>query len=131
MKAIAGLLVSLLAFLGCDRDETLRAYGAADRVWTLQELNGAPFPALATLSFPNPGQIAGQAPCNRYFSSMTTPYPWFETGSVGGTRMACPEMGAETAFFAALQRATLSEVVQDTLILSDTDGLSMVFKATE
>lgn len=126
------VVVAILAALGaCRNDETLRAYGGADRVWTLKELGGAQFPATATLTFPKQGEIAGQGPCNRYFGAMDVPYPWFDAGPIGSTRMACPDMAAETAFLTALESATLSEVAGDTLILSNTDGLEMVFKATD
>ncbi len=125
---IALLLTSLTA---CRADETVRAYGGADQVWTLKELNGATFPTTATLTFPKAGEIAGQGPCNRYFGAMKSPYPWFDAGPIGSTRMACPNLAAETAFLSALEAATVSEVAGDTLILSNTDGLEMVFKSSD
>ena len=131
MRPIYTLAFALLALAACRTDETVRAYGGADRVWTLKELGGAPFPTTATLTFPKAGEIAGQGPCNRYFGAMKAPYPWFKAGPIGSTRMACPNLNAETAFLNALKAVTLSEVAGDTLILSNTDGLEMVFKATD
>lgn len=131
MKALFTMALVVASLAACRADETVRAYGGADRVWTLKLLNGANFPARATLTFPKAGEIAGEGPCNRYFGAMKVPYPWFEAGPIGSTRMACPEMAAETAFLAALEAATLSEVAGDTLMLSNTDGLEMVFKASE
>lgn len=128
LVACALLVVSLAA---CRSDETVRAYGGADQVWTLKELNGAHFPTTATLTFPKAGEISGQGPCNRYFGAMTSPYPWFNAGPIGSTRMACPDLAVETAFLTALEAATISEVAGDTLILSNTDGLEMVFKAID
>lgn len=127
-------LLLLLALLGldmCQTDETVAGYGAADRVWQLAELDGARFPARATLSFPEPGKIAGEAPCNRYSGVMVTPYPWFDAGQIVSTRMACPELAQEAAFLAALAAMTLSEVSGDVLILRDEDGREMVFTAAE
>jgi heat shock protein HslJ len=62
---------------------------------------------------------------------MTVPYPWFDAGPIASTRLACPALDAEVAFFAALGQATLIEVGGDTLILSNPDGLKMVFTAAD
>ncbi|MCX7566776.1 META domain-containing protein [Sulfitobacter sp. F26169L] len=131
MKTFLFAVVLLTALSACKGDETVRAYGGADHVWTLKELGGATFPAKATLTFPKAGEIAGEGPCNRYFGALKTPYPWFDAGPIGSTRVACPEMTAETAFLAALESATLSEVAGDTLVLSNTEGLVMVFKSSD
>ena len=74
------------------------------------------------------GKISGQAPCNRYFATQSTPYPWFEAGPIGATRMACASLSADTVFFTALSDMTLAEVVGDTLILSNDKGREMVFQ---
>ncbi|QUJ75750.1 META domain-containing protein [Sulfitobacter albidus] len=121
----------LLALWGCQGDETVRAYGGADRVWVLEAINGAPFAATATLTFPEEGQIAGSAPCNSYSGAMTVPYPWFDAGPIAATKRACPNLASEAAFFEGLDAATLSEIANDTLILSNTDGLNMLFKARD
>ncbi|WP_299025300.1 META domain-containing protein [uncultured Sulfitobacter sp.] len=131
MKVVIAVALAALALSACRADETVRAYGGADRIWTLKELGGAVFPATATLRFPKEGEISGQGPCNRYFGAMTAPYPWFDAGPIGSTRIACPEMAAETAFLRALEAATLSEVAGDVLILSNTEGLQMVFKVID
>jgi heat shock protein HslJ len=126
------LALCLLALLpACQANESVAAYGAADRVWTLTELDGTPFTSRATLAFPKPGRIAGQAPCNRYFATQNVPYPWFQAGPIGATRMACPDLQAETQYFVALSEMTLSEVAGPTLILSNDAGRSMVFTAQE
>ncbi|TMM52987.1 META domain-containing protein [Sulfitobacter sabulilitoris] len=123
------LTLSILGFLGC-ADETVTAYGAADKTWRLTELSGQPFSANATLTFPARGKIAGSAPCNRYTADMTVPYPWFETGPIAATRRACPDLDAESLYFDTLRAMTLSEVLGDTLILSTPGGAHMVFTTT-
>ena len=124
--------LALLTFLtACKADETVRAYGAADRVWVLSELDGTNFAAMATLEFPEPGQIAGQAPCNRFFATLSVPYPWFKAGPIGATKMACPDLDAESQFFDALSAMSLSEVLGDVLILSTPEGRERVFKAAD
>ena len=124
-------ILCLIALLACKPDETIAGYGAAERVWVLTELDGAAFAAKATLQFPEPGRIAGDAPCNKYSGAMTAPYPWFEAGQMAVTRMACPDLVAESAFFEALSDMTQSEVSGDTLILTNEDGREMVFKASD
>ena len=125
------LLIALLGLDMCGKDETVAGYGAADKVWQLTALDGAPFVATATLRFPEPGQIAGEAPCNRYSGAMTTPYPWFDAGQVISTRRACPELAAEQAFLSALSAMSEAEVSGDTLILRNEAGREMVFTAAE
>jgi heat shock protein HslJ len=131
MRLVCAGLVVLVSITACRKDETVRAYGGADRIWTLKELDGASFPANATLTFPKEGEIAGEGPCNHYFGAMESPYPWFDAGPIGSTRMACPDLAVETIFLNALEAAALSEVAGDILILSNTDGLEMVFRASD
>ncbi|MFT6025395.1 MAG: heat shock protein HslJ [Ascidiaceihabitans sp.] len=125
------LFFAVLLISACRGDETVRAYGAADRIWVLDELDGKPFTARATLEFAEDGRISGQAPCNRYFAELTVPYPWFETGAIGATKMACPDLKAEAQFFKALDAMTLSEVLGNVLILSTPEGREMVFTSVE
>lgn len=131
MKIGVAGLIAAVALIGCQGDETVRAYGGEGRTWLLAEINGNAFPARATLTFPKTGEIAGEGPCNSYSAEMAVPYPWFETGPIAATRRACPDLAAETDFLEGLARASLSEVAGDTLILSDPDGFSMVFKAAD
>ncbi len=125
------VLLPFIALFQCDRDESVAAYGAADRTWTLQEIDGQPFVASATISFPEAGQIAGRAPCNSFSGTLDAPYPWFEITDLAATRAACPDLEAEGAYFAALMAMTQSEVSGDVLILRNEDGHEMLFKAAE
>lgn len=123
--------LSLSAFLGLFScaDETLSGYGASDTQWVLTELDGVAFAASAVLEFPEEGALRGQAPCNSFSGEQSVPYPWFKAENIAVTRMACPDLPAETAFFEALQAMTLAEVGTDTLFLSNDDGRKMVFSA--
>lgn len=129
MVTFTRTLLLLLLCTACRGDETLAAYGAGDKTWKLIELDGAPFTARATLTFPEPGRITGQAPCNRFNSTQNAPYPWFEMGEAMTTRMACPEMAEETRFLSALSAMTQSEVLGNSLILRNETGGEMVFEA--
>jgi heat shock protein HslJ len=131
MKTLLTLAVLLITLAACRKDETVRAYGGGDHTWVLKILNDAPFPATATLTFPKEGEIAGQGPCNRHFGAMTVPYPWFDAGPIRSTKMACPDLEVEMVFLKALEAATLSEVLGDVMILSNTEGLEMVFNADD
>ena len=124
-------LTLLASIPACQADETVARYGAADRLWTLQSLNGNPFAATATLEFESGGPVSGQAPCNRFSATNTVPYPWFQLTPIIATRAACPGLDAETAYLAALGRMTQSEVRQGTLFLRNDEGEELVFTTTE
>ncbi|MEX0369840.1 MAG: META domain-containing protein [Tateyamaria sp.] len=123
----AAALVMMASIPACQADETVARYGAADRLWTLQTLNGAAFSARATIEFAPGGPVSGQAPCNRFSAENTVPYPWFELTPIAATRMACPELDLETAYLSALGRMTQSEVREGTLYLRNDDDEEMVF----
>ncbi|MBO9413720.1 MULTISPECIES: META domain-containing protein [unclassified Ruegeria] len=125
------LILPFMALFQCDRDETVAAYGAADRTWALQEIDGQPYEASALLRFTEDGKIAGNAPCNSYSGTLSAPYPWFEVTGLTATRAACAGLEAEGYYFAALIAMTQSEVAGDVLILRNEDGHEMVFKAAE
>lgn len=125
-----GLLTLIFLLDACTSgDESLYAYGAADKTWVLQELGGEPFTEKATLIFSEPGALGGEAPCNSYGGRQTAPYPWFKASEIISTKRACPALPAETRYFRALENMTLSEVLEDKLILSTDDGDEMVFVA--
>lgn len=122
-------VMAVLALAGC-RDESVAQYGAQGVTWQLVEIDKTPYEADATLRFDEKGKISGSAPCNSYSGKQTAPYPWFSVKDVAVTRRACPDLQAETLFFAALTDMTLSEVAGSTLILSTEAGREMVFKAS-
>ena len=129
MKTVAAAFVALLVLGSCARDETAAAYGGADKVWRVVEIDNVPFAARATLTFPEPGQIAGDAHCNSYRADMTAPYPWFDAGPIASTRKQCPDYASETRFLNALADMNLSEILGDTMILSTPEGRSIILKA--
>jgi len=45
----------------------------------------------ATLEFPEPGRVAGNASCNRFFGSVEATEQMIKIGSLGSTKMACAE----------------------------------------
>lgn len=129
MRRVAFICASALLLVACRGDETVAGYGGAEKLWRVVEIDGVAFTAGATMRFPEPGRIAGDAPCNSYAATMTAPYPWFQTGPIAATRRYCPDADAETAFFSALAEMTLSEVLGDTMILSTPEGRSIILKS--
>lgn len=125
------VLLLILMFTVFQPDETLRRYGGADRLWTLETLSGAPFPAKATLTFPARNMVAGTGPCNSFHSTNVTPYPWIAFGPIAATRRACPDLAAEQLYFNALAQATIAVIDGNTLTLSNEDTDLLVFKARD
>lgn len=125
----AALVIAALSLLGHCRDETVTGHGGAGTLWRLESIDGTPFPARATLAFPEEGSLAGEAPCNRYSGLQEAPYPWFAARRIVSTRRACPDLASETLYFAALAEMTLVEIAGPVLILSNDGGREMVFHA--
>jgi len=59
--------------------------------WLLEDLGGAGVldRARATLAFTEPGRVAGNSSCNRFFGSVTLSGQSITFGQLGSTRMAC------------------------------------------
>lgn len=126
------LLLTLPILLGaCLKDESISGYAVPEAVYVLQDLDGAAFGSAATLQFPAKGQATGKGPCNGFRATQTLPYPWIEIRDVVATKRACPDLAAETAYFAALQEMSLAEVLGPVLILTNDTGREMVFRAQD
>lgn len=123
------LALAALSVLGYCKDETVTGHGGADEIWQLQSLDGVAFKARATLRFPQEGELTGTTPCNSYAGQQTAPYPWFSAQAVTVTTRACADQEAEGRYLRALAEMTLVEVVGDILILTNTAGREMVFRA--
>ena len=121
-------LITALTLSACAQDESVAAYDG-DQIWVLQQLDNAPFEAMASLSFDEDGKVTGQAPCNSFFTEQTKPYPWIGFGPIGTTRMICTDIEAEKRFLSALMEMTLVEVSGMVMILSNDAGRQMLFRA--
>ncbi len=127
MKWFALLMITTL--IGCNNDETLSGYIGDFSKFQLVTIDGRSFGASAILDLSETGKVSGSAPCNSYSAIQTAPYPWFDVGPILTTRKACPDLEEETAFLNALATVTLAEVSARTLLLSNTDGLELLFQA--
>jgi len=123
------LLIGLATLPACQADDPPDRGAGPEKTWVLQDIDGKPFPARATLEFPEAGRLAGTAPCNRYFGTRALPYPNFDAKGIGATKRACPDLAAEGLFFAALEKMTRVEISGDTLVLSADTGAEMRFTA--
>lgn len=130
MTGLRGLcLVALAAGLsGCLGDETVSGYADREAIYRLEEIGGEVFSGRATITFPEPGQVRGDAPCNAWSASQSAPYPWLELGPIAATKRACPDLPLEAGFFEALAQMSLVEVQGDVVILSGDAGVTMVFR---
>lgn len=83
------------------------------------------------LRFEVDGKLNGYGGCNSFFGTYTFDGSGIDIGSIGATRMACPEpqMELEAKFLLALENAELFEIRANHLLLSDGDGVELaVFK---
>lgn len=72
-------------------------------------------------------RLSGKAPCNRWFAPNTAALPAVAIEAIGATRMACPDLAAESAFFEALQAMQRAELDQGHLYLIGPEGRVMEF----
>ena len=118
--------LATLAFLASAPVAMAQTYPGPDTNWALESIDGAAFPANATLSFPEPDMIFGQAPCNSYRARVLSQYPDLELGPVRATMKACPDLKQEVFFLDRLAAATTVSLSDGKLTLTGPDG-DMVF----
>lgn len=121
------ILALPIILTGCLKDETVSGYANPDATYFLAEINGAPFGASASISFPTQGAVRGRGPCNDFSARQLAPYPWLEIGPMVATRATCADQSQENQFFQTLAEMTLIEVLGGTLILRDDGDQEMVF----
>jgi heat shock protein HslJ len=95
--------------------------------WRLLAIDGKPVDVRTTLLVGDDNQISGQAACNRYSVTNRTALPALQLGPIRATRMACPRLAEEQAYFDALSRMTALKSDAGTLILMDPAGRRMEF----
>lgn len=100
--------------------------GIAGVDWHLVGLEGQEVGWSATLRLEG-NSVSGKAPCNSYGGSNSATLPDLGLGSIRSTRMACPDLAAETAFFEALQAMQRTELDQGHLYLIGAEGRIMEF----
>jgi heat shock protein HslJ len=94
--------------------------------WHLVGFEGQTVGWKATLRFDG-DKVAGKAPCNSWFGKNPANLPAVSIGAIGATRMACPNLAAEAAFFETLQAMQRTELDQGHLFLVGMEGRIMEF----
>lgn len=98
-------------------------------MWTLNDIDRAPFYGGATLQMTGPGAFAGQGPCNSYSGNAEGVLPAFEVVQIRATRMACPMLEMEQQYFAVLNNVVTATIVGPDLYLSTVNGVKLHFVA--
>lgn len=94
--------------------------------WALVGIGGQDVDWGVTLAFAGDG-FSGQAPCNRYFGQTGAALPALAIDSIGATRMACPDLDREQAWFETLKSVQRAEMDQGHLFLIGPEGLVVEF----
>ena len=121
------ILIAGMFLAACQGDAPGISAETIGRDWALVRMNGADAPAKVTMDLSEAGRAAGQAPCNRWFGGVEGTLPEFRLTGVGATRMACPDMQAESDFFAALDSVREARMEGDRLILAGEGGVQLEF----
>ncbi|WP_374375553.1 META domain-containing protein [Tabrizicola sp.] len=94
--------------------------------WHLVGLEGQEVGWEAFLRFDG-DKVAGKAPCNRWFGTNSAALPAVSIQGIGATKMACPDLAAESAYFETLQAMLRAELDQGHLYLIGPEGRIMEF----
>ncbi|MEL7098106.1 MAG: META domain-containing protein [Pseudomonadota bacterium] len=95
--------------------------------WQLRSLDGKPFTARAVMQIGPDGSLSGRAPCNAFSGKVAAGSGAFAVGPLRATRMACPDLRAESQFFKALGQMKTMRQRPDQLVLTGPGGRKMVF----
>jgi len=115
----------LLFFSGCTNtsvfvpeDELLK------NEWIVNSIDGldSPFSGRVTLRFStDPNTISGRAACNMFTAGYNLGENQITFDQVASTKMMCPDMNTERAFFSALAKVTSYRLQDGNLILLENE----------
>lgn len=97
--------------------------------WHLIGIEGQRAPAPLSLLLDDQGKASGQAPCNRWFASNGAALPALALSDIGATKMACPDLAVEQAYFEALAAMERVELAGGHLFLIGPEGRVLEFTA--
>jgi heat shock protein HslJ len=95
--------------------------------WALVSIAGETYAAQAEIDLTVPGRISGQAPCNNFSGRWAGDWPVVGFGPFRSTKRACEALALEHRFLAMLRGMTRAEMRMGGLVLSDENGVEMVF----
>lgn len=94
--------------------------------WHLVGLEGQAVGWKASLRFDG-DSVTGKAPCNSFGGANAAKLPGVSLGPLRATRMACPDLAQEAAFFETLAAMQRAELDQGHLYLIGAEGRIMEF----
>ena len=94
--------------------------------WHLVGLEGQTVDWVASLRIEG-DKLSGKAPCNRWFGTNSAALPAVAIQGIGATKMACPDLAAESAYFEALHAMQRAELDLGHLYLIGPEGRVMEF----
>ena len=101
------------------------------QVWQVVLVDGQKPGWTATLNLSEPGQVFGQAPCNRYSAPLTQEGRSFRLGNLAATRMACPQLQGEDRFLGLLRLIETADHRAGLLLLTGGDHEIRLVPLTE
>lgn len=133
-SAIATIILGLFIFSGCAaRKATSDSQSLISRKWTL--LSAGDIDAGSSGAFIEfgtaPGEVRGKAGCNGFGGNYTAEGSTLKFGGMMGTKMACPALDVENAFFRALEATERYEISNDSLLLYQGNKLVATLQATD
>lgn len=78
------------------------------------------------VAFKTGGEIIGHGGCNRFFGTYAQDGDTLTIGPLASTKMACPDLKAESEFLNNLQAARTITATHKTLIIYNADGRSVL-----
>jgi len=123
-------LVVVSSVAACGSDDGASGDDVEGVVWTLTEMDGQSLPAEAVVTLEYDGEsVAGTSACNQYngaaaFGDGEVTFP----SAFMSTMMACvdPLMQVEADYLATLAEVTGFEVTDDTLTLTNAEGVAVL-----
>jgi heat shock protein HslJ len=94
--------------------------------WHLVGVEGMEVDWTASIRFEG-DKVSGKAPCNRWFGTNSAALPAVAIQAIGATKMACPDLAAESAYFETLQAMQRVELDQGHLFLIGPEGRIVEF----
>lgn len=129
MRPLTAALAALAAAACSPLPDTVGEAAPSRTTWVLTDINDAPATYPASLRLLKEGGVRGAGPCNPFTAEQRAPLPWVEFAAFDTEGRICPRMADENAFFIALASMEFAEVAGDSLLLTNTAGQSLHFRA--
>ena len=135
MKSLIILLCITLAGVGCNSSRNMAKLNGVK--WVLQTLNGEEVKLTDQnseifIQFNEAEQrVNGRAGCNRFFGNYEMEGRKLKFSPMGATRMACPDLQIETAFFQMLDEVDALTIKDNKLTFESKEKVVAVFRKAQ